>query len=77
MVRHNEAWQNSLRYRQPDLECMTGLRRITLNDNPMIGDHGAILLAEALRDDLWLKGNHFIKGFQTIRIMRFTFNRCL
>eukprot|EP00106_Octopus_bimaculoides_P016297 XP_014783739.1 PREDICTED: centrosomal protein of 78 kDa-like [Octopus bimaculoides] len=55
LVRHNEAWKNSLRYRQPDLECMTGLRRITLNDNPMIGDHGAMLLAEALRDDLWVK----------------------
>ncbi|GAB1605828.1 hypothetical protein Ahia01_000865100 [Argonauta hians] len=55
MVRHNEAWKNSLRYRQPDLECMSGLRRITLNENPMISDHGAMLLAEALRDDLWLK----------------------
>ena len=52
--RHGEAWQDSLRYRRPDLDRMHGLRRITLCDN-MIADHGARILADALKDDLWLK----------------------
>ena len=56
MKRHNEAWQDSLRYRRPELDRMPGLRRFTVNSNPMIGDQGAIYLAEALKDDLWLKG---------------------
>ncbi|CAG5124620.1 unnamed protein product, partial [Candidula unifasciata] len=55
MQRHSEAWQDSLRYRRPDLSRMSGLRRITANNNPMLGDEGAQVLAEALRDDLWLK----------------------
>ena len=57
MRRHNEAWRDSLRYRRPDLDRMPGIRRITINNNPMMGDQGATLLAEALKDDLWLKGN--------------------
>ena len=56
MRRHNEAWRDSLRYRRPDLDRMPGIRRITINNNPMMGDQGAVLLAEALKDDLWLKG---------------------
>ena len=56
MRRHNEAWRDSLRYRRPDLDRMPGIRRITINNNPMMGDQGATLLAEALKDDLWLKG---------------------
>ena len=56
MKRHNEAWRDSLRYRRPDLDRMTGIRRITINNNPMLGDQGAALLAEVLKDDLWLKG---------------------
>ncbi|KAJ8311456.1 hypothetical protein KUTeg_010811 [Tegillarca granosa] len=55
MKRHNEAWRDSLRYRRPDLDRMPGIRRITINNNPMMGDQGASLLAEALKDDLWLK----------------------
>uniref|UniRef100_K1PWY1 Centrosomal protein of 78 kDa n=1 Tax=Magallana gigas TaxID=29159 RepID=K1PWY1_MAGGI len=55
MKRHNEAWRDSLRYRKPDLDRMPGIRRITINNNPMLGDQGAGLLAEALKDDLWLK----------------------
>ena len=55
-MRHNEAWKGSLRYRAPDLDCMPGLRRITLNRNPLLGDKAAVALAEALKDDLWLKG---------------------
>ncbi|XP_067839219.1 centrosomal protein of 78 kDa isoform X2 [Heptranchias perlo] len=53
--RHSEVWAESLRYRRPDLDCMTGLRRITLNCNTLIGDTGAAAFAEALKDDLWLK----------------------
>ncbi|MBN3297820.1 CEP78 protein, partial [Amia calva] len=53
--RHSEAWAESLRYRRPDLDCMTGLRRITLCCNTLIGDRGAVALADALGEDLWLK----------------------
>lgn len=55
IVRHGEAWVESLRYRRPDLDCMAGLRRITLNCNCLIGDRGAAVLAECLAEDLWLK----------------------
>nr|XP_028604203.1 centrosomal protein of 78 kDa isoform X2 [Podarcis muralis] len=55
LKRHSEAWAESLRYRRPDLDCMAGLRRITLNCNSLIGDRGATVLAECLGEDLWLK----------------------
>ncbi|XP_066472055.1 centrosomal protein of 78 kDa [Tiliqua scincoides] len=55
VIRHGEAWAESLRYRKPDLDCMAGLRRITLNCNTLIGDRGAAVLAEYLGEDLWLK----------------------
>ena len=58
MKRHNEAWRDSLRYRRPDLDRMSGIRRITINNNPMLGDQGATYLSEALKDDLWLKGKN-------------------
>ncbi|NWW11888.1 CEP78 protein, partial [Oreocharis arfaki] len=53
--RHGEAWAESLRYRRPDLEYMTGLRRITLNCNMLVGDRGANAFADCLGEDLWLK----------------------
>ncbi|XP_072260213.1 centrosomal protein of 78 kDa [Pyxicephalus adspersus] len=53
--RHSEAWAESLRYRRPDLDCMNGLRRISLNCNTLVGDQGAKALAEVLGEDLWLK----------------------
>ncbi|CAJ0933976.1 unnamed protein product [Ranitomeya imitator] len=53
--RHSEAWAESLRYRRPDLDCMTGLRRISLNCNTLIGDQGAKAVADILVEDLWLK----------------------
>ncbi|NXI83883.1 CEP78 protein, partial [Rhipidura dahli] len=53
--RHGEAWAESLRYRRPDLEYMSGLRRITLNCNMLVGDRGASALADCLGEDLWLK----------------------
>lgn len=54
--RHGQAWAESLRYRRPDLEYMTGLRRITLNCNMLVGDRGASAFADCLGEDLWLKG---------------------
>ncbi|KAG8595833.1 hypothetical protein GDO81_001650 [Engystomops pustulosus] len=53
--RHSEAWAESLRYRQPDLDCMTGIRRISLNCNTLVGDKGAKAIADVLVEDLWLK----------------------
>ncbi len=55
LKRHNEAWKDSLRYGRPDLDSMFGIRRITINSNPLIGDRGVFLLAEAFKSDLWLK----------------------
>ncbi|TRY56617.1 hypothetical protein DNTS_023521 [Danionella cerebrum] len=40
MRRHSSAWAETLRYRRAEFEAMTGLRRITLNDNILIGDRG-------------------------------------
>lgn len=56
MKRHGEAWAESLRYRRPDLDYMTGLRRITFNCNMLVGDRGASAFADCLGEDLWLKG---------------------
>uniref|UniRef100_A0A3Q2XII0 Centrosomal protein 78 n=1 Tax=Hippocampus comes TaxID=109280 RepID=A0A3Q2XII0_HIPCM len=53
--RHGSAWSQSLRYQQPKLEGMGGLRRLTLNCNTLIGDLGAARLARELAEDLWLK----------------------
>ncbi|CAN0320300.1 unnamed protein product [Bubo scandiacus] len=55
MKRHGEAWAESLRYRRPDLDYMTGLRRITFNCNMLVGDRGASAFADSLGEDLWLK----------------------
>ncbi|KAM4876900.1 centrosomal protein of 78 kDa isoform 2-T2 [Thomomys bottae] len=55
MRRHEEIWAESLRYRTPDLDCMAGLRRITLNCNSLIGDLGARAFAESINEDLWLR----------------------
>lgn len=38
------------------LDHMSGLRRVTLNRNPLIADRGATFLAEVLEADLWIKG---------------------
>ena len=42
-------------YRIPRLSSMPGLRRLTLSQNPDIGDPGCGELAEALREDLWVR----------------------
>lgn len=53
--RHGTAWAESLRYRKAEFEAMSGLRRITLNDNILIGDRGVTAIAEELAEDLWVK----------------------
>ncbi|XP_076244629.1 uncharacterized protein LOC143185480 [Calliopsis andreniformis] len=52
---YHDTWKQSLRYQEPNLEAMPGLRRLTLNDNPQLGDAAATELIEAIRDSLWLK----------------------
>ena len=52
---YHDTWKQSLRYREPNLEAMPGLRRLTLNDNPHLGDEGVSDVIEAIRDSLWLK----------------------
>jgi centrosomal protein CEP78 len=49
------------------LDHMSGLRRVTLNRNPLLADRGATFLAEVIEADLWIKGkntdiisNHFL-----------------
>ncbi|KAK6625175.1 hypothetical protein RUM43_005466 [Polyplax serrata] len=53
--RYSEAWKQTLRYRDPDVEAMPGLRRITVNSNTNLGDNGVNILAEEIKDDLWLR----------------------
>ena len=52
---HSKRWVESLRYRTPDLKQMGGIKRLTLNANPAIGDDGISLLCEILPQDLWVK----------------------
>uniref|UniRef100_F7DCF3 Centrosomal protein of 78 kDa n=1 Tax=Monodelphis domestica TaxID=13616 RepID=F7DCF3_MONDO len=53
--RHEDVWAESLRYRNPDLDGMAGLQRISLNYNTLIGDQGASAFAQCLCDSLWLR----------------------
>uniref|UniRef100_A0A673HF14 Centrosomal protein of 78 kDa-like n=1 Tax=Sinocyclocheilus rhinocerous TaxID=307959 RepID=A0A673HF14_9TELE len=55
MRRHSTAWVETLRYRKAEFEAMSGLRRITLNDNILIGDRGVTALSRELTEDLWVK----------------------
>ncbi|TKC42271.1 hypothetical protein EI555_008382, partial [Monodon monoceros] len=50
--RHEETWAENLHSRRPDLDCMAGLRRITLNCDMLTGDLGASASAESLTLDL-------------------------
>lgn len=52
---YHDTWKQSLRYREPNLETMPGLRRLTLNDNPHLGNCAAREVLEAIRDSLWMK----------------------
>ncbi|XP_063878036.1 centrosomal protein of 78 kDa-like [Scylla paramamosain] len=53
--RDSAMWQDTLRQRQPHLDGMKGLRRLTLNSNPAVGDQGVAAITEALTEDLWIK----------------------
>lgn len=53
--RYCESWHNSLRYEEPEVGNMKGLKRITLNCNQNIGDEGLIYIIDELEDDLWIK----------------------
>ncbi|XP_043257710.1 centrosomal protein of 78 kDa [Colletes gigas] len=55
LLLYHDTWKQSLRYQEPNIEAMPGLRRLTLNENPQLGDTVAIELIEAIRDSLWLK----------------------
>ncbi|XP_042586150.1 centrosomal protein of 78 kDa-like [Cyprinus carpio] len=55
MRRHSAAWVETLRYRKAEFEAMSGLRRITLNDNILIRDQGVSALSRELTEDLWVK----------------------
>ncbi|XP_044743647.1 uncharacterized protein LOC123305874 isoform X2 [Chrysoperla carnea] len=57
--RYSESWKQTLRYREPDLDGMRGLRRLTCNNNPDIGDEGLMTVCEVLQDDLWMKAIDF------------------
>lgn len=52
---YHDTWKQSLRYREPNFEAMPGLRRLTLNDNPHLGNCAVIEMIEAIRDSLWMK----------------------
>lgn len=54
LERHTETWKHTLRYNNPDIATVTGLKRITLNGNP-IGDEGCEMISTALQDDYWIK----------------------
>lgn len=53
--RFSEAWEQSLRYRDIDPESHSGVRKILLNGNPMIGDEGLQAITEVLQEDAWIK----------------------
>uniref|UniRef100_A0A6V7M231 Centrosomal protein of 78 kDa n=1 Tax=Bracon brevicornis TaxID=1563983 RepID=A0A6V7M231_9HYME len=55
LLLYHDTWKESLRYREPNLEAMPGLRRLTLNNNPMLGDLAVAQLIEAIQDNLWIK----------------------
>jgi hypothetical protein len=46
---------------------MSGLRRVTLNRNPLLADRGATFLAEVIEADLWIKGKILKNNFPTNR----------
>ncbi|XP_012524569.1 protein Cep78 homolog [Monomorium pharaonis] len=52
---YHDTWKQSLRYHEPNFETMPGLRRLTLNDNPHLGNCAVREMIEAIRDSLWMK----------------------
>ena len=54
LERHTETWRQTLRYNNPDVNAVSGIKRISLNGNN-ISDEGAEAISVALQDDFWLK----------------------
>ena len=54
LERHTETWKHTLRYNNPDNTAASGVRRITLNGNP-VGDEGCEIICTSLQDDYWVK----------------------
>lgn len=48
---------------------MGGLRRITLNENILIGDRGVTSIAQELAEDLWVKGQRTCIGLSLTEIV--------
>ncbi|XP_028982352.1 centrosomal protein of 78 kDa [Diachasma alloeum] len=55
LLLYHDTWKDSLRYREPNIDAMPGLRRLTLNDNPHLGDSAVAEVIDAIQDSLWLK----------------------
>ncbi|XP_014251160.1 protein Cep78 homolog isoform X2 [Cimex lectularius] len=55
IARYGECWKHSLRYREVPNELIPGLRRVTINNNPDIGDKGLRCIIDVLFDDYWIK----------------------
>ncbi|GLV42425.1 uncharacterized protein CBL_03162 [Carabus blaptoides fortunei] len=53
--RYCQSWHSSLRYEEPVVNNMAGLKRICINNNPNFGDVGLDLILNELMDDLWIK----------------------
>ncbi|ALC45512.1 CG7886 [Drosophila busckii] len=53
--RFSEGWEKSLRYRSVDINSISGLRYISLANNPNVGDDGIRPIAEVLKEDAWVK----------------------
>lgn len=69
LQRQSAAWKDSLRFHQPRLGQMPGLRRVTLNLNTEIGDKGARELADTLRDDVCLKGTKYMYTYDLMLVL--------
>ena len=53
--RFSEAWAQSLRYREADPDSFSGVRKISLNNNPQVGHVGLETITEILQEDVWIK----------------------
>lgn len=54
IVRFTKAWESTLRYRTIDPDVLPGLKRITINGNP-IKDEGLYFITKILKEDVWIK----------------------
>lgn len=55
ITRYSEGWEMSLRYRSVDVDSISGLRYISLANNPDLGDNGLRPIVEVLKEDAWVK----------------------